>query len=184
MTEQEKMLSGELYLASDPALVRARTRTRRLARRLLDADPDDLEGRDAILRELLGSVGPGAYVEPPLFVDYGAYVTLGARAYLNTGCVLLDCNRIELGEDAFLGPGVHVYTATHPVDPDERVRGPELARPVRIGARVWVGGAAVILPGVSIGDGSTIGAGSVVTRDVPARCVAAGNPCRIVRRLD
>jgi maltose O-acetyltransferase len=176
------MLAGELYLASDPELVRARARARRLARRLSDADPDDLETRTALLRELLGSVGPGAYVEPPLFADYGAHVSLGARAYLNTGCVLLDCNRIEIGEDAFLGPGVHVYTATHPVDADERVRGPELARPVRIGARVWVGGRAVILPGVTIGEGSTVGAGSVVTRDVPPRCVAAGNPCRVVRR--
>lgn len=183
MTERQKMLAGELYLASDPELTRARARARRLVRRLWETDPDELEARASLLAELLGACGPGAYVEPPLFVDYGEHVHLGARAYLNTGCVLLDCNRIELGDDVFFGPAVHVYTATHPVDPEERIRGPELALPVRIGARVWVGGASVILPGVTIGEGSTIGAGSVVTRDVPARCVAAGNPCRVMRTL-
>ncbi|MFT3917097.1 MAG: sugar O-acetyltransferase [Anaeromyxobacteraceae bacterium] len=183
MTEREKMLSGQLYLASDPELVAARVRARRLARQLADTDPEDVEGRLSILRGLLGAVGAGAWIEPPLFVDYGAQVHLGARAYLNTGCVLLDCARIDIGDDAFLGPAVQIYTATHPVDPDERVKGPELARPVRIGAKAWIGGAAVILPGVTVGEGATVGAGSVVTRDVPARCVAAGNPCRVLRRL-
>jgi maltose O-acetyltransferase len=183
MTEREKMLAGELYLANDPELVCARLSAKRATRRFAEADPGDVEGRAAILRELLGSFGPGAYVEPPLYVDYGAHLHLGARAYLNTGCVLLDCARIDIGDDAFLGPGVHVYAASHPLDPDERARGPELARPVRIGAKVWIGGAAVIVPGVTVGDGATIGAGSVVTRDVPARCVATGNPCRVIRTL-
>lgn len=183
MTEREKMLAGELYVATDPELVRARDGARRATRRFAELDPADVEPRAAILRELLGSFGPGAYVEPPLFVDYGAHLHLGARAYLNTGCVLLDCARIDIGDDAFLGPGVHVYTATHPLDPEERARGPELARPVRIGAKAWIGGAVVIVPGVSIGEGATIGAGSVVTRDVPPRCVAAGNPCRVIRTL-
>jgi maltose O-acetyltransferase len=183
MTEREKMLAGELYLATDPELVRARSIARRAMRRFAATDPDDVPGREAILREHLGSFGPAAYVEPPLFVDYGAHLHVGARAYLNTGCVLLDCARIEVGADALLGPGVHVYTAMHPIDPEERARGPELARPVHIGAKAWLGGSAVILPGVTIGDGATIGAGSVVTRDVPARCVAAGNPCRVIRAL-
>jgi maltose O-acetyltransferase len=183
MTEREKMLAGEPYLATDPELVRARASARHAMRRFAEADPEDVDGRAAILRALLGSLGPGAYVEPPLFVDYGAHLQLGARAYLNTGCVLLDCARIDVGDDAFLGPGVHVYTATHPLDPEERVRGPELARPVRIGAKAWIGGSVVILAGVTIGDGATIGAGSVVTRDVPPRCVAAGNPCRVIRKL-
>lgn len=183
MTEREKMLSGELYLANDPELARARLSAKRAMKRFAEAEVDDDDGRAAILRGLLGSVGPGAYVEPPLFVDYGANLHLGARAYLNTGCVILDGARVDIGEDAFLGPGVHVYTAAHPLDPDERARGPEFARPVRIGAKAWVGGSAVLVPGVTVGDGATIGAGSVVTRDVPARCLAVGNPCRVIRTL-
>lgn len=183
MTEREKMMAGELYLASDPELVRARARAHRLVRGLGELDPDELEASVALLGELLGAFGPGAYVEPPLFVDYGHNVFLGARVYLNTGCVLLDCNRIDVGDDVFFGPAVHVYTATHPLDPEERVRGLERALPVRIGARVWVGGSSVILPGVTVGEGSTIGAGSVVTRDIPARSLAVGNPCRVIRSL-
>ncbi len=183
MTEREKMLAGELYEAWSPELVQARARARRLTRRFADADVEDLAGRTATLRELLGAVGDGAYVEPPLFVDYGSYVRLGARAYLNTGCVLLDCSWIDIGDDAFLGPGVHVYAATHPLVAEERIRGPELAKPVRIGARTWIGGGTLLMPGVTVGEGSTVGAGSVVTRDVPPRTLAAGNPCKVIRRI-
>jgi maltose O-acetyltransferase len=183
MTERDKMAAGELYVASDPELVRARSRARRLVKHLSEVDPDDLDARNAALSDLLGSMASGVYVAPPLFVDYGFNVSLGARTYLNAGCILLDCNRIDVGEDVLIGPAVHVYTATHPVDPDERGRGLERALAVRIESRVWIGGAAVILPGVTVGEGATIGAGSVVTSDVPPRCVAAGNPCRVLRRL-
>lgn len=182
-SEKEKMLAGEPYLGNDPGLVADRARTRRLLRRFNDSDPEDLAPRTKLLGELLGAVGAGVYIEPPFFCDYGTHLFLGARVYMNFQCVVLDCNRVEIGDDTYFGPGVHVYAATHPLDADERVKGPEMSKPVRIGARCWIGGGAIVCPGVSIGEGTTVGAGSVVTRDLPARVFAAGNPCRVVRAL-
>ncbi|PTL83228.1 sugar O-acetyltransferase [Vitiosangium sp. GDMCC 1.1324] len=180
-SEKEKMLAGELYLASDPELTAARTRARRLLRTYNDSDPEDTRVRRALLEQLLGAVGPGAWIEPPFHCDYGTFLFLGARVFMNFQCVVLDCNRVEIGDDVFFGPGVHIYAATHPLDPDERIRGPELSRPVRIGAKAWIGGGSLILPGVSIGEGTTVGAGSVVTKDLPPYVLAAGNPCRVRR---
>ena len=110
-------------------------------------------------------------------------ISIGARFYANFDCVILDPGLVEIGDDVFFGPGVHIYTATHPIDANERIKGPELAGPVRIGSRCWIGGRSIILPGVTIGEGSTVGAGSVVTSDVPPNVLAAGNPCRVVRTL-
>lgn len=177
------MLSGEPYLASDPELVAARARARSLLRAYSRTGPSELDLRDSLLRQLLGTLGPELFIEPPFFCDYGSNIHVGARVYMNFQCTILDCNRVEIGDDVMFGPGVHIYTATHPLDPDERVEGPESALPVRIGSRVWIGGSSVILPGVTIGEGTTIGAGSVVTSDIPARVLAVGNPCRILRQL-
>jgi maltose O-acetyltransferase len=178
MSERAKMLAGELYDAMDPGLVAARRRARDLVARY-NADPVP-----ALLRELLGEVGAEAVVEPPFRCDYGENVFVGERFYANAGCVFLDCARITIGDRVLLGPGVHVYAATHPVDAETRSRGLEYARPVTIGDDVWIGGAAVVLPGVTIGDRAVVGAGSIVTRDVSADVVAAGNPCRPLRELE
>jgi maltose O-acetyltransferase len=183
MTEREKMLAGELYLASDAELVALRRRARRLTRLFNVTTEDEAEPRLALLRELFGALGEGAVVEPPFHCDYGAQIFAGDRFYANFGCVILDCAPVRFGNDVLLGPSVQVYAATHPLDPAARAAGPELAAPVTVGDRVWIGGGAILCPGVTIGENATIGAGSVVTRDVPANVVAAGNPCRVLRRL-
>ncbi|MBJ6760654.1 sugar O-acetyltransferase [Myxococcaceae bacterium JPH2] len=182
-SEREKMLAGELYLGNDPELTAARVRARRLLRAYNETDMEAAELRRSLLEQLLGDVGPGVYIEPPFFCDYGTYLHLGARVYMNFQCVVLDCNHVEIGDDVFFGPGVHVYAATHPLDPDVRIQGPESTRPVRIGAKVWVGGGTVIVPGVTVGEGTTVGAGSVVTKDLPPYVLAAGNPARVIRAL-
>ncbi|MCP3136610.1 sugar O-acetyltransferase [Pyxidicoccus xibeiensis] len=182
-TEREKMLAGELYVATDPELTVARVAARRLTRAYNDADYADTARRQELLGGMLGSVGPDVWIEPPFQCDYGTYIHLGARVFINFQCVILDCNPVTIGDDVSIGPGVHIYAATHPLDPDERIKGPELARPVTIGAKVWIGGGAIILPGVTIGEGSTIAAGSVVTKDVPPYVLAAGNPARVIRAL-
>jgi maltose O-acetyltransferase len=182
-SEKEKMLAGELYLATDPELVAARARARKLLRAYNQSTEDEPERRRELLTQLCAKVGEGVWIEPPFLCDYGAQIELGARVFMNFNCVILDCTRVVIGDDVAMGPGVHLYAATHPVDPDERIKGPELARPIVIGAKVWIGGGSIICPGVTIGEGTTIGAGSVVTRDIPAYVVAVGNPCRVIRSL-
>lgn len=182
-SEREKMLAGELYSAADPELVAARRRARRLLdqfNRSLDTSPED---REPILRHLLGALGEGVWIEPPFFCDYGGNITLGDRVFFNFNCVVLDPAAVTIGSDVLFGPNVQIYTATHPLDHAVRRAGLEAAKPIRIGSDIWVGGGAIICPGVTIGDRSAIGAGSVVTRDVPAGVFAAGNPCRVVRSL-
>jgi maltose O-acetyltransferase len=184
LTEKERMLAGELYLASDPELVAARLRARRLTRlynATTEAEPDR---RLALLRELFGAVGLPIEVEPPFRCDYGANIIVGDRFYANYDCIILDCAPVTIGRDVKFGPRVQIVTAYHPTDPSVRSSGRELAAPVTIGDNVWVGAGAIINPGVTIGPHSTIGAGSVVTRDVPPHVVAAGVPCRVLRRLD
>jgi maltose O-acetyltransferase len=178
-TALENMLHGELYDASDAELVAMRRRARALWERLNAGGAD----RDALLRELLGTFSDGAGIEPPFFCDYGTNIHLGTGVFVNMNCTFLDPAAITIGARTMIGPSVQIYTAAHPIDAAERVRGPELAFAVTIGARVWIGGATVICPGVTIRDDTTIGAGSVVTRDVPAHVVAAGNPCRVIREL-
>jgi maltose O-acetyltransferase len=183
-TERGKMLRGELYLATDPELVAARVRARRLTRRFNAAEPGDAELARAILAELLGALGRDAWIEAPFHCDYGSQIALGDGAFVNMNCVFLDCAAITIGAQAQLGPGVQLLAATHPLDPAARAAGPELARPIAIGARAWLGGGAIVLPGVTIGADTVVGAGSVVTRDLPAGVLAVGNPFRVVRRLD
>lgn len=183
------MLAGDLYLATDPQLVAERLACRRLLKRLNDSEPVDpadasaVGDRLALLRALLGNVGDGAWIEPPFHCDYGQNIQVGARFYANFQCIVLDCAKVTIGDDVFFAPGVHVYTATHPIDAATRVAGPELAKPVTIGDRVWLGGGTIVLPGVTIGSGTVVGAGSVVTRSLPDNVVAAGNPCVVRRQL-
>jgi maltose O-acetyltransferase len=180
-TNREKMLRGDLYDATDPELVQLRLRARRLWHELnlLPAAAD----RRELLTQLLGTFGAGAVIEPPFHCDYGSQIHLDAGVFLNFNCVFLDPAPIHIGAQTFLGPSVQLYTATHPLDAKTRVAGPEMACPIRIGARVWIGGGTIVSPGVTIGDDTTIGAGSVVTRSIPAGVLAAGNPCRVIREL-
>jgi maltose O-acetyltransferase len=182
-TEREKMLRGDLYIASDPELVEARVRARRLFARFNASDPGDPAARTALMRELFGDVGRDAWVEPPFYCDYGTQITLGAAVFVNFGGVFLDVAPIVIGEGAQLGPNVQLLTADHPRDAATRAAGPELGRPISVGSRCWLGGGAIVCPGVSIGADTVVGAGSVVVRDLPARVIAAGNPCRVVRTL-
>lgn len=183
-SEWQKMLAGQLYRASDPELQAARRRARRLTRLYNQSTEEENERRLQLLGELFGRIGSAIEIEPQFACDYGTNIYAADGLYLNFGCVILDCARVDIGSNVQMGPGVHIYTAHHPTDPATRASGLELATPVRIGDGVWIGGGSLLCPGVTIGDGTTIGAGSVVVKDVPPRVIAAGNPCRIVRRLD
>jgi maltose O-acetyltransferase len=175
VSARERMLAGELYDASDPELLAARAQARALlARYNADRDP-------AILATLLGRAQEDTIVEPPFYCDYGSNISVGDRFYANAGCVFLDCAAIEIGDHVLLGPGVHLYTATHPVETSLRRRGLELAKPITIGNDVWLGGSTIVLPGITIGERAIVGAGSVVTRNVPGDTTVAGNPARSTR---
>ena len=175
---RDRMRAGEPYRADDPELVALRRRAAALCDALNAAEPD---GRAAVVGELFAAVGAGVEITPPLRCDYGGNISVGERFYANFGCVILDCAAVTIGDRVLFGPGVQVYAATHPPDPAERAAGWESAKPVTVGDDVWVGGGAILLPGVTVGAGSVIGAGAVVTRDVPPGVVAAGNPCRVLR---
>jgi maltose O-acetyltransferase len=183
MTEREKMLGGELYVAADAELVGARRRARRLTRHYNETTEGADDKRVALLRELLGAVGEGGAIEPPFHCDYGTNIYVGQRFYANFGCIILDCAEVRIGDDVKLGPAVQLLAAYHPLDAAARAAGPELAAPITIGDRVWIGGGVIVCPGVTIGADTTIGAGSVVTQNIPAGVVAAGNPCRVLRSL-
>lgn len=178
-TEKEKMLAGELYDARDPELQAELTATQRWLARynaMLGASPAD---RRAVLLERLAYVGEDAVVRPPFHCDYGFNITVGAGVFLNFNCVILDVVAVSIGDGTQIGPAVQIIAADHPRDPALRGAGLEFGRPIRIGRNVWIGGGAIILPGVNIGDDALIGAGSVVTRDVPAGATALGNPARV-----
>ncbi|HEX7890483.1 MAG TPA: sugar O-acetyltransferase [Ramlibacter sp.] len=181
-SERDKMLAGELYDAQHPELVAGRDRARTLCARVNALTVEDPE-RQALLQQLFGAGGDSVYVTSPFFCDYGANIELGEKVYFNFNCVLLDVCRIRIGSFTLFGPAVQVYTPLHPMDAQLR-RQQEYGRPVDIGSDVWIGGGAIVLPGVTVGDRAVIGAGSVVTRDVPAGVFAAGNPCRVIRALD
>lgn len=182
-SERDKMLAGELYLAADPELVALRRHARRLVREFNATTEDEPERRSELLQTLFGFVGGPIEIEPTFRCDYGSNIRVGSGFYMNFGGVILDCAAVDIGDQVQCGPGVHIYAATHPLLARERIQGPELARPVKIGHRVWLGGGVIVCPGVTIGDDTTIGAGSVVTRDIPEGVLAAGNPCRIIRSL-
>jgi len=182
-SEREKMLAGEMYDALDAELVYARRRARNLCKALNDSRDDEQEERRRILQELLGGAGEGLWIEPPFFCDYGSNITLGRKVFFNFNCVVLDVAAVRIGDHCLFGPAVQIYTATHPLEAAKRRAGEEYAKPIDIGSDVWVGGGAIICPGVTIGAQTVIGAGSVVTRDIPDQVFAAGNPCRVIRPL-
>jgi len=181
-SEREKMISGELYDPLDPELVSDRLRTRQLCHELNASAPAAADDRRRLLAALFGTM-TDVWLEPPFYCDYGSNITLGRKVFFNFNCVVLDVMGVTIGDHTLFGPAVQIYTAMHPTDADERRRGLEFAKPVKIGSDVWVGGAAVICPAVTIGDRAVIGAGSVVTRDVPPDSFAAGNPCRVIRAI-
>lgn len=181
-TERDKMLAGELYDALDPGLVAARERARDLCLALNATREAQQQERRRILCELLASGGETVWMQPPFFCDYGSNIELGERVVFNFNCVVLDVCPVRIGSDSMFGPAVQIYTPLHPLNAGLRRR-QEYGRPVEIGADVWVGGGAVILPGVRIGDRAVIGAGSVVSRDIPDGVLAVGNPCRVVREI-
>lgn len=176
-TEKQKMLAGELYRAVGPEIEADQRRAQDSMAAYNGGAP--VADRGAMLRRMLGAVGDGTVVRPPFFFDYGYNIRLGAGVFLNFNCVLLDVVGIEIGDLTQIGPAVQIYTADHPRDPSERRAGLEFGRPVRIGANVWIGGGAIVLPGITVGDDAVIGAGSVVTRDVPAGATVVGNPARV-----
>lgn len=178
------MLAGERYDPSDPDLVARRERANELTRQYNETDPGDDAARRDLLRDLFGSVGTDPHVEPPFRCDYGENIHVGDGFYANFDCVVLDVCRVDIGDDCLLGPGVHIYTATHPLDPRERRSGAEYGKPVSVGDNVWIGGQAVVNPGVTVGDDAVIASGAVVTEDVPAGVVVQGNPATVVREID
>jgi maltose O-acetyltransferase len=181
--EKTRMLAGRLYDANDPVLLADRDRARARWMAFNASPADDTAGRRALLGALFGRATDAA-IQPPFFCDYGYNIRIGANAFFNVNCVVLDVMPVTIGMNALLGPNVQLYTALHPMTVAGRRSGLESARPITIGDDVWIGGGAIVCPGVTIGDGAVIGAGSVVTRDVPARAFAAGNPCRVIRAID
>jgi len=181
-TERRKMLAGELYDPMDPELVSARAQARDLCQALNATREAEQEQRRSILRELFGAGGESVWMQPPFFCDYGTNIELGERVFFNFNCVVLDVCPVRIGSFTLFGPSVQVLTPMHPFNAEQRRR-EEFGKPIEIGSDVWVGGGAIILPGVRIGDRAVIGAGSVVTRDIPEGMFAAGNPCRVVREI-
>lgn len=183
-TEKEKMLAGELYDALDHQLCRERRYARLLLKALNDTRDDQVEERARLIKELIPSTGTGVWIEPPFYCDYGSNITLGDNVFLNFNCVVLDVASVQIGSRVLLGPTVQIYTATHPLRAAERGMGLEAGMAIGIGDDVWIGGGAIICPGVTIGNRSVIGAGSVVTRSIPDDVFAAGNPCRVLRNIE
>jgi maltose O-acetyltransferase len=179
---KERMLRGELYRL-DPELSAEAARAMELMDRYNATRHDERELRDRLLRELLGDVGEGVVIRPTFRCDYGKHISIGAGTFLNFDCVLLDVAPIRIGAACQLGTRVQLLTPTHPIDPEPRRAGWEAAEPITIGDNVWLGGGAIVCPGVTIGDDTVVGAGAVVTRDLPARVVAVGTPARVLREI-
>lgn len=182
-SERQKMLAGELYDALDAELVAAREHARDLTKALNDTREAQQAERRTILQALFGAGGDSVWMQPPFYCDYGSNIHLGERVFFNFNCVVLDVCEVRIGDFTLFGPGVQILTPVHPFDAALR-RKQEYGKPIAIGSDVWVGGGALILPGVTIGSRSVIGAGSVVTRSVPGGVLAAGNPCRVLRKIE
>jgi maltose O-acetyltransferase len=182
-SQRELMLAGELYVADDPELVRDSLRAMGLLARYNGSAADSGADRRRILEELLGAIGEGTVIRPPLYCDYGYQIRIGARTFVNFGLVALDVARISIGDDVQIGPNVQLLTPTHPLEAEPRRAKLESARPITIGDNAWLGGGAMVLPGVSIGENTVVGAGAVVTRDLPPSVLAVGNPARVVRSV-
>jgi maltose O-acetyltransferase len=181
-TEKEKMLAGESYNCLDPDLEAERQKTKELLRlyNLTEAEPE----RQTILQHLLGRIGQNSIIEPPFYCSYGQNIHIGDHVYLNVQCTILDCNEVRIGHHVMIGPVVQIYTAAHLLEAEARIQGWEVAEPIVIEDNVWLGGGAILLPGVTIGRNAVVGAGAVVSRSVPANTVVAGNPARVIREID
>ena len=184
MTEKEKMLAGELYNAGDPVLVKERHHARLLTQQINKLDEDSKKERNQLLRQLMPNSGKGLWIEPPFYCDYGYNIKTGKNVFFNFNCVILDVMPVTIGSDVLFGPNVQIYTATHPMEAEARKTWLEFAKPISIGNDVWVGGGAIICPGVSIGNGVVIGAGAVVTKSVPDNVFVGGNPARVIKEID
>ena len=182
-SNRERMLNGDPYIADDPQLTEESHRAANLTRQYNATNAEDHDKRERLLGELLGSVGEGTVIRPPIRCDYGYQIHIGDRTFANWGLVALDVGRISIGHDVQIGPNVQLLTATHPLDPELRRAKWEGADPISIGDNVWLGGGVIVCPGVSIGENTVVGAGSVVVADLPAGVLAVGNPARIVRSL-
>lgn len=183
-TMRERMEAGDYYLASGEDLQSSQRRARLLARRYEEAYDTDPHAAQEILHEMLGHVGDHVDVRPPIYLDYGTYVTLGDGVFINYGLQAADVCRITLGNDVQIGPNVQLLTPVHPVDGEQRRSGIEAGAPITLGDNVWLGGGVIVCPGVTIGENTVVGAGSVVVHDLPANVVAVGNPARVVKELD
>jgi maltose O-acetyltransferase len=182
-TPRERMLAGDPYIADDPQLAEESRRAMRLTEEFNRSSVDAPAERRRVLDELLGALGPDSEIRPPLYVDYGYQLRIGARTFVNFGLTALDVAAITIGDDVQIGPNVQLLTPAHPVEPEPRRAKWEAARPITIGDNVWLGGGVIVLPGVTIGANTVVGAGAVVTRDLPANVVAVGNPARVVRAI-
>ena len=183
MTEWDKMQSHEIYDDFDADLFDRRVEAKKLFKEFNATTDDEADKRQEIMKKLFKKVGERVYMEPNFTCEFGKNITLGNDLYINFGCTLLDCGQITIGNNTLLGPNVSMYSANHSLDAEERIAGALIPEPITIGNRVWIGGGSTILSGVTIGDDSVIGAGSVVTKDIPAGVVAAGNPCRVIRKI-
>ena len=184
MTEREKMLAGMVYYGADKELMDELYAVRELLHEYNALSPSDIQGQRKILKEVLGSIADDEIIiNQPFLCNYGKQISVGKRFFANFRLTILDEGKVTFGDDCFVGPNVSIYTVSHSTDPVERNTRNEWANPVTIGNNVWIGGSVTILPGVTIGDNTTIGAGSVVTKDIPAGVVAAGNPCKVIKTL-
>lgn len=182
-SQRERMLAGDLYTADDPELGRDSLRAMALIESYNASPASDPGLRKRLLDELLGAFGEGSEIRPPLYCDYGYQIRIGARTFVNFGLMALDVARIEIGDDVQMGPNVQLLTPTHPTDAELRRAKWEAAEPITVGDNAWIGGGAILLPGVTVGENSIVGAGAVVTKDVPPNTVVVGNPARVVRSL-
>ncbi|MWV42830.1 acetyltransferase [Paenibacillus sp. HJL G12] len=183
-SEKEKMISGELYLASDSQLTQERDHARKLVRIYNQTTETEVERRTQLLKQLFGSTGENLFMEPNIRCDYGYNIHVGENFYANFDCTILDVCEVRIGDNCFIAPGVHIYTATHPIHPFERIAGPEYGKPVTIGNNVWIGGRSVINPGVTVGDNVVIASGSVVTKDVAPNTIVGGNPAKMIKQIE
>lgn len=183
-SEKQKMLAGEMYDPADLELLKEREHARRLVRLINQTAETEGEKRVELLKELFGSTGKVLFLEPTFRCDYGYNIHVGENFFANFECVILDVCEVRFGDNCMLGPGVHIYTATHPLNPAERNSGMEFGKPVTIGSNVWIGGGAIINPGVNIGDNAVIASGAVVTKDVPKNAVVGGNPAKVIKMIE
>ena len=184
MTEKEKMLAGKMYDACDPVLSEERFECKERCYDYNHLRPRQMESRQELMRRILGSVDGACLIEPPFWCDYGYNITVGENFYANHGLTILDCAEVTFGKNVFIGPGCGFFTAGHPLDAETRNKGLEYAKPIDVGDDVWFGGNVTVCPGVTIGEGCVVAAGSVVTRDMPAHSLVAGNPAKVKRSLN